>query len=386
MDADHDGEATVVDSAWDVGDGPSCRLDSECVSPTSPCLLAQCRDNHCQTVPAPEGQGCASNGRCDGLGRCGGPLGDSCGGDRTLLCQGVTPDGSPRSISCCQSYLVGGTFPMGRGRVDECPLIMSCSQFDQPEHQATIHPYFLDAFEVTVGRFHKFADRTQGPPASGAGAHPTIAQSGWDSSWNQFLPDSSATLLANIDRCRNRTGSASDASVAKDDDQSPVNCVTWYEAFAFCIWDGGRLPTEAEWEFAAAGGDENRLFPWGNYDPSVNRLPANHYYHLGSPTTPVGSVPAGVGRFGHLDLSGSVEEWILDGISPDGYASSKGSPCLDGADLDPGDIIYRGQRGGWWGTVHLDQLRAASRSSDYPSARAVGAGFRCAHDQTEVRP
>jgi formylglycine-generating enzyme len=288
-------------------------------------------------------------------------------------------------MSCCQSFLVGGSYLMGRGRADECPLIMSCAQLDQPEHPTTIHPYFLDTFEVTVGRFRRFAKYWAGPPIAGAGTHPRIAQSGWDSAWNQQLPDSSATLLATVDRCRDSTGSTSDAAVAGDD-QSPINCVTWFEAFAFCAWDGGRLPTEAEWELAAAGGDDNRLFPWGAYDPSMNPLPANYYYHLGSPTVPVGSVPAGAGRYGHLDLSGSMEEWILDGVSLDGYASSKGSPCLDCADLDPSDVIWRGQRGGSWVTVHLDYLRAASRSSDYPSQRTRSAGFRCAHDQAEVRP
>jgi formylglycine-generating enzyme required for sulfatase activity len=74
---------------------------------------------------------------------------------------------------------------------------------------------------------------------------------------------------------------------AEANDQYPMNCVNWYEAFAFCIWDGGRLPTEAEWEYAAAGGDENRIYPWGN--DVAEPLPASYAATGNSPRIAVGS-------------------------------------------------------------------------------------------------
>src|SRR6201999_4137350 len=53
------------------------------------------------------------------------------------------------------------------------------------------------------------------------------------------------------------------------DDSRPMNCVTWFESYAFCIWDGGFLPSEAEWEYASSGGKDYRLYPWGNTDPGL---------------------------------------------------------------------------------------------------------------------
>ena len=89
-----------------------------------------------------------------------------------------------------------------------------------------------------------------------------------------------------------------------DNEQLPMNCVGFYEAFAFCLWDGGRLPTEAEWESVAAGGEENRLYPWGSTAPGADAMHAVHgCYYDGVDTcdglvdiAPVGSAPMGNGR------------------------------------------------------------------------------------------
>ena len=147
-----------------------------------------------------------------------------------------------------------------------------------------------------------------------------------------------------------------------------MNCANWYEAFAFCIWDGGRLPTEAEWEYAAAGGDQNRLFPWGS--DVAEPLPAA-YNRTENRIVAVGSYPDGNGRWGHADLAGNLWEWTLD--SCDDYTTDS---CLDCANLSPSDC--RVGRGGD-GHTFADGLRAAKRSGYLASYyRYPDIGIRCA--------
>lgn len=71
----------------------------------------------------------------------------------------------------------------------------------------------------------------------------------------------------------------------------PMACVEWPTAYAFCLWDGGRLPTEAEWEFAAAGGDQNRLYPWGGTEVAVDTAPGHCLAQAACSLTGVGSFP-----------------------------------------------------------------------------------------------
>ncbi len=100
----------------------------------------------------------------------------------------------------------------------------------------------------------------------------------------------------------------------------PINCVTWYEAYAFCIWDGGFLPSAAEWEYAAAGGSEQREYPWGSAAPAKDSRYAIYdcdYGDAGSCAgigniAPVGTATLGAGLWLQLDLAGSVSEWNLD--------------------------------------------------------------------------
>jgi formylglycine-generating enzyme required for sulfatase activity len=159
--------------------------------------------------------------------------------------------------------------------------------------------------------------------------------------------------------------------------------LSWYEAFAFCIWDGGRLPTEAEWEYAAAGGDENRIFPWGGAVPGLDANLAVwgcHYQPTGScyigNIAPVGSVPAGDGRWGHADLAGSIWEWNLDYWYQLWYtdAAATGTDIANLAIIADTSRVMRG--GAWQGPNYL--LRAAARHADLPYSTNIMHGVRCA--------
>lgn len=312
------------------------------------------------------------------------PPGASCR-DLEPLCDGE---------SCCARLLVeGGSFPMGRSETPDAPDYHARGfAWETPEHPVVVADFLLDKYEVTVGRFRHFVAQYQktgwAPPAAGEGAllaenRQGVGGTGWDNQWTSKLPPSAAELVANV-QCSAEQQTWTPLPTGRED--LPMNCVSWYEAQAFCIWDGGRLPTEAEWEYAAAGGAENRLYPWGSTPPDCTRAVSGK---CSERPLAVGARPAGTGRWGHHDLGGNLWEWVFDWYNEEYYSKPRpaGSPPVNATDPSSSDdeVIgsapHRVIRGGSFRLSFADPVRAAFRSQLVPDERRMYVGWRCARDR-----
>jgi sulfatase modifying factor 1 len=290
-----DGGTAGSGTTSECGDGESCLVcDSEGkhVPGETPCDVACHGEGECVWPPS-----------CDGVG----PI---CAGE-----------------DCCVSLSVrGGDF------LRSCDY--SCTQecFDPDtglDFPADVSSFGLDVFEVTVARFRRFVNQYSAKPTPNSGRNVrNVTDTGWNPDWDQYLPDDATALRAVLEDPGACDGPAMwTVTVGGDDtvgggdlpyhEAHPMNCVTWFEAQAFCIWDGGRLPTEAEWNFASAGGDQHRYYPWSSPADStdIDESKAIFKYDSDPPVEPgpVGSLIGGQSRWHHLDLAGNVAEWIWDG-------------------------------------------------------------------------
>jgi formylglycine-generating enzyme required for sulfatase activity len=214
-----------------------------------------------------------------------------------------------------------------------------------PQHRVRItRGFWLGLTPVTNAMYAKFV------AAGGYTTHTYWTPEGWQWKGNRTGPDNYDGFTA--------------------PDQPRVG-VTWYEAVAFCNWAGLRLPTEAEWEYAARG-PQNRVYPWGDtFDP--NRV--IYRQNSGGKTHPVGEGirVAGASWVGALDMSGNVWEWGADWYDANTYATS---PADDPSGPPAGN--WRVLRGGSWVNDITPALRGANRTWNSPDVRLSGDGFRCA--------
>jgi sulfatase modifying factor 1 len=303
------------------------------------------------------------------------------------------PGGSGTESCCTSQQVPGGTFYRDCNGAD-------CAQ---TAGQATVSGLRIDKYEITVGRFRQFvnAGASGWLPAAGSGKHTYLNggrglvesagvtgapyEAGWDSTWNANLATTIAGWSANLSCNGLATWTWSPAA----NENAPINCVDWYEVYAFCIWDQGFLPSDAEWNYAASGGGEQRFFPWStppgsqdidctfaNYGGGTNGLAG---YCSARGTNRVGSEsPKGDGKWGHSDLGGNVWEWVLDSMS--------NGPCVDcvntslppgGPSLgSPGGDGSRVNRGGGLGAGF--SLEASSINDSPPMERNIEQGARCA--------
>jgi formylglycine-generating enzyme required for sulfatase activity len=289
--------------------------------------------------------------------------------------------GGNGNASCCNSPEVpGGTFDRSYDAVT----------YTDSSNPATVHTFRLDQFEITVGRFRQFVTAVVNgwTPPSGSGKHAHLNggnglaatgggyETGWDATnWNAQLATTLAGWNSNL-ACDDTYAPWTPSAGANE--SKPIGCVTWYEAYAFCIWDGGFLPSEAEWNDAAAGGGAGggqRAYPW-SVPPTSTTIDCT-YANFNDSVCTIGELndvgsesPLGDGAFGQSDMAGNVREWALDW-----FASTYVSPCTDCANLTLAST--RVLRGGGFFDLAMNVL-ASARNGGPPNSRSGSLGARCA--------
>ncbi len=161
-------------------------------------------------------------------------------------------------------------------------------------------------------------------------------------------------------------------------EKHPINCVDWQQAVDFCTWAGGRLPSEAEWEFAARSRGKSIRFPWGD-DPSSCDLAVMDDDGEGcgtGRTMGVGEKAAGDSEQGISDMAGNVWEWVQDWYHKD-YEGVFQGPPTDGSAWEKPEGTSRVRRGGSF-LASEAYLRSTDRGSSNPSYRGTNLGLRCA--------
>lgn len=326
----------------------------------------------CTTDACPVGLTCGAEGFCRTAGAT-----ETC--TAVPSCVGLAKTCGPNADEdCCSTAMPipGGTFFRSYD-------VAGDGMYPSMSYPATVSAFRLDKYEVTVGRFRKFVEAGMGtnisPPSAGAGAHAKISGSGWDASWNVSLATDTSTLIAAV-KCDATYQTWTDSPGTNED--LPVNCVTWYEAMAFCVWDGGYLPTNAEWNFAAAGGDEQRAYPWSNPAGSttIDCSHANYKIDVPSGEFCVNGMTGGVARVGNkspkgdgkweqADLGGNLWEWALDGFQ------DLTIPCNDCANLAYG--LGRTVRSSSFNNAAA-HIRGSYRPYGAPTFRNYDLGMRCA--------
>jgi len=314
--------------------------------------------------------------------------------------------------------LDGATYLKGTAAADRWP-----SDGEQPVHPVTVKPFYLDATTVTNDQFARFIADT---------GHVTEAESfGWSFVFHTHLPPKFADKLRETQAVQGLQwwlavpgakwdrpfGERSDLKGRED---HPVVHVSWNDAQAYANWAGKRLPTEAEWEYAARGGREQSVFWWGDRLQPRGKFKCNtwqgNFPHIDSAEDGfAGSCPADAfepNPYGLFNMNGNVWEWCADWFSSthhvdqllaNGWSPSpaEGSDCcqssttpdpyqaLDATTAAPLDNprgpeagTVKTQKGGSYlcHVSYCNRYRTAARTANTPDSATTNNGFRCARD------
>lgn len=240
-----------------------------------------------------------------------------------------------------QVFVPAGSFTMGSDYEEER---------EKPEHTVWLDDYWIDAYEVTNAQYAMCV-------SAGVCNAPDYRNS---LTQNKYYGNTSF-------------------------DNYPVIFVSWYDAYDYCGWVGGRLPTEAEWEKTARGDQDARMFPWGDYfasnyanlcDQNCTMSWRNRNYNDGYiDTAPVTDFPDGVSQFGAMNMSGNVCEWVADWYKADYFYNKQDWSEPTGPESGSTRVI----KGGSW-YDDTDILRVSARYGYDPNKSFYDVGFRCVSD------
>ncbi len=261
------------------------------------------------------------------------------------------------------TQLKGGTFLMGTPRP---------SPDDQrPVHRVVLAPFWIDVAHVTNREFADFVADTN---------YRTTAE---ERGWSLLFDRQQGNWQEMAGVCWRHPKGPESSLVGKDD--YPVVHVSWYDAVAYTTWAKKRLPTEAEFEFAARGGLSDAQFPWGRELSPGHQLQANYWqgkfpltnleqdgYFAVAPTKAFPANP-----YGLHDMAGNVASWCGDWYAADAYGQS-----VVGKTTGPATGSERVLRGGSWASTNEkgDGLHVGDRDHAPPGETSNRIGFRCARD------
>ncbi|MDP6995363.1 MAG: SUMF1/EgtB/PvdO family nonheme iron enzyme [Candidatus Poribacteria bacterium] len=255
---------------------------------------------------------------------------------------------------------------------------------EKPVHPVELDSFYIDAYEVTNEQYCRFLNAVSSSPevaASWITLNNQLSLIEWNPTTEKFQSKHLTEVGFDI---------------------YPVVGVSRDGAIAYAKWVGKRLPTEAEWEYAARGGYEGRLYPWGN-DGSLARASANFGGVGGRDLWPDGPSPVGSldpNLYGLYDVAGNALEWCLDAYQPHFYGSDgqlkETSPVynplagyrflqgmVDASGFPSGNGLHVLRGGSWRGD--LSSLRVSDRNSMYAGATSPASGFRCAISATDQK-